>query len=530
MSDQAAPLVVTLTAEHGQKWDAEKKRGAIGTYRPAGSGRRSPFHLVFMPDGVEPGQQVRLTLREIKPDSAGHMMYRGSPAPVAYAEKWRDNGDGTASRVTISTNWLLQESEEGVLETRPLATREWDPPSVRHDLKVVWGVDQVSSFVERVATKIYTQQAEKVTAGQMVWVNTGTREEQGAPEQLPVLQVKVGYGDFGGHKLELVWSDAWTLTADCYFAVNTEYTRENTSYGKLPKWVQAQLLNQYPTCGSCGTVRYNKEETSWCATCRPYRETEQWIVASLTPKRKLELSVEAAKLLGAGSALEGELGVAILKATLDHIGDSWRRDDFVQRWTGYGWYYFCDDAVYGSKLSPAALQILQFLPHASGDRMVEMVAWLSGGHKQNFSDYYAAAQVRGERVQLPVGLQNVVENLAAGRTGLAERLRGGEPDRLLALQEYRGLGDNIDRDSREFREVGNLLVDGDQDYAKALRRIRGLPSRRPAVIAAPAPQQGRAAAWEEPDVPRHQEMPAALDPWQQQLAALKAKLDKDKPS
>src|SRR3990167_11066010 len=69
--------------------------------------------IVFLPSGVKPGQTVRARLQEIKPDSRGRMMYRAIPAPVEYSERWKDNGDGAASRVTIATDWLGKTREGG---------------------------------------------------------------------------------------------------------------------------------------------------------------------------------------------------------------------------------------------------------------------------------------------------------------------------------------------------------------------------------------------------------------------------------
>ena len=495
-------IIVTLTAEAGQKWDETKKTGAIGNYSP-GTGRRSSLHMVFMPDGVAPGQKVRLRLHEIKEDRAGRMMYRGTPATVQYTERWKDNGDGTASKVTISSSWKLEESEEGVVETRPLATRE-QSPTIRQDLKVIWNKDsdQASSFIEKVEIKSYRQETEKVREGEIVWAGTGQiREEQVPPERLPVLEVRIAGGAFD--LTQVVYVDNWEVEAACQYG-GREPFRFLTRYGKLPAWVRQLTEARYPVCGSCGKARYDQEKGgSWCATCRPYREAEKLIADLITPSRKEELAGEAARLIGATTVLEGDSGVVLLKATLDHIGDSWRRDDFVRRWTGYGWYYFTDAGVYGSKFSPAALQILQLLPHASGDGLVEMVAWLLGSHqKQSSPDYYGATQVGGIKTALPQ-LAGVIQQLVAGSVGCAVRLRGSEQDRQATLAEYHRLTIGSDGDTERARSVGSvasILQEEKQDYAAALTAIREaeakLAQRKPASKPKPAEPEPFASSGE----------------------------------
>ena len=389
--------------------------------------------IVFLPRGVEADKWVRVELHELdKQDGHGRMMYRGVPAPVEYTERWRDNGDGMASRVTIATDWLGKTSEEGVVETRVLETREYpERATSRTDRVVVWGADLASSAVLKEEVSKIPTLGEYVTSDGTVSLKVvSAREERSAPENLPILRVKVSVGgwvgDFDAKKLEVAYEDSWTLTADCYHT-DTDYVRENSVWGKLPTWLQAEVQSQYPVC-VCGRKRRNplaisdgygkcelcrNEETCVrcskksrvsnlagrlvCDKCQPYESAEQLIETTLPRESRKAIAVEAKKLC-AGQALPQEAGEAILKATLDHVTDQWRKDNLVQKWSGYGWYYFCDQGIFATKLAPAALQILQFLPQATGNGLVEMVAWLTGGLKSRDTDrdFYLRTQVKGD--------------------------------------------------------------------------------------------------------------------------------------
>ena len=101
-------------------------------------------------------------------------------------------------------------------------------------------------------------------------------------------------------------------------------------------------------------------------------------------------------------ALPREQGEAILRAK------------GVAGVSGYGWYYFCGDKVFGSSFSPAALAALEVLTHASGDGLIELIAWIAE------SGYYSATQERGE-VRTPEISQNALTNLKE-RTNRNERI------------------------------------------------------------------------------------------------------------
>src|SRR3989344_198600 len=126
MASEYDGKVVTLQVQEGNK-----PGQPIGSYSPS---RRS-FYLVFLPGNAPVGKEVKIRLVDTgKQDKRGSALFRGEPAPVEYTERWKDNGDRTATRDTISTDWLGVQAEEGEVETRKLETREYpDRASTRAD-------------------------------------------------------------------------------------------------------------------------------------------------------------------------------------------------------------------------------------------------------------------------------------------------------------------------------------------------------------------------------------------------------------
>lgn len=478
--------IVTLLACEGNK-----PGQPIATYVV---GRRERY-LVFLPNSALVGQQVRVKLVDTgKTDKRGSALYRGVPAPPEYTERWKDNGDGTATKVTIATDWLGQTSEEGVVKTKVLETREYpDRASTRTDRVVVWGSDLATSAVLKEQVTTIPTMSEYVDAGGCIsHKQTSAREERSTPESLPVIRVRVWGGFYEPRRLEVAYEDSWSLAADCY-CTDTDYVRENLCWGKLPVWLQAEVQAQYPVCG-CGRrrkeaqadgyakcelcraeetcIRCNKKATVKnisgrlvCDKCQPYESAEQLIETSLPSERRKAIAKEATKLC-AGQALPQEAGEMILKATLDHLASRYGKDNILQKWSGYGWYYFCEDGVFATKLAPAALQFLQFLPEAKGNGLVEMAAWISEEPKvkPGWRDFYVQSQVKGESgVHLPL----ITEELK-----VADFLRGSEADRVAALAGYQNLVSKLGEDHRETKAVAEILQEEKQDYAAALAKIR----------------------------------------------------------
>ncbi len=463
--------------------------------------------IVFLPKSVKPNTTVRVKLEEIREDGRGRMMYRGVPASVEYTERWKNNEDGTLSRVKIATDWLLKESEVEVLETRPAGEREVQY-TTRTDTRIVWGQDLVSSSVEQVKVTVYHTQREQATYnGTLDWVKTSEREQKDAPVSVPVTKATVGYGDLSYHKLELAYQDGWALSADAYYMGGSyeTYTRENTTWAALPAWVQTQFQADYPVC-ACGRSRYDTKVSDGygkcelcraeevcvrcgkqtkvanlngrlvCNDCKPYEEQEQLIAKCVTIEKREDLAKLAETLL-TSEALPELAATVILGATLQHVEGDWNRKSWLEGWKGYAFYYFTDQGVYATKFSSAALSILKFLPYAVGNQLVELVAWLVGRTKveecERYGDFYHDTQVKGES-RRPSLTESALANLV-----VAVRLRGSEVDRQ-AVMAWLSSGDKPEGDysSRQSprletvrEEVKKLMQTSEQDYALALAKI-----------------------------------------------------------
>lgn len=484
----AEELIQTLDAHEG------KKEGeAIASY-----GRS----IVFLPKGVQPGESVRVILKEIREDSRGRMMYRGVPANDEYSDNWKDNGDGTGSRVTIATDWKGARSEVGVVETRSFQKREGSP-STQSNLKVIWGNDLASSVIEDSQVRLIPLEEEKVEDGQMVWHKYSERQEPQASVKYPVKGIEIdSWCDWYRNRLVA------TYDSNLAVKVTVKFTRPDSSWdqstsmsatwAEMPKWWQVEQEAKFPVC-SCGRNRYDvnnpdgyakcekcREEEHCircgkqakvknlsgrlvCAECEPYEAQEQ-LVDRLVPQEKRQNLAEEAKRVLKGEAVQREAGEIILKSTADHITDSWRKDNITSKWIGYAWYYFCEDGIYGSKLSPTTLQIMAFLPQATGNGLVEMVAWLTGYQKaddcERYGDFYHRTQVKGEN-QKPSLSESSLNQIQ-----VAARLRGSEVDRLKALEGCKSLVAKLSESDPRAEEVRNILFSSsDQDYALALQKI-----------------------------------------------------------
>jgi len=498
-------IIETLLAEKGKRYEEDGQ--VIASY-----GRS----IVFLPKGVQPGQKVRVKLEKIREDSRGRMMYRGVPAPVEYTERWKDNGDGTASRVKVAIDWFLKESEVEVIETRKLESREaraW----LYTERSVVWGSFPTSSFVEEVDVRSVPIESEVVKNGALVWERTSEREERGQPFQRPVSRVEAVGGKWFLNRFNTTYEPSWSLELRVYFQVEGEekYITQTTTWGEIPNWLQVEISARYPVC-SCGRQRrdvevpdgYDKcelcraQETCErcgkqakiavihgkmvCDACQPYEEQEQLIAQHLSPLYREQIAAEAKKLLQ-GQALESELGFQVLKAGLGHITCSYTRDRILRRYEGYRWYYFTDEGVFGTKFEPAALQVLQYLPQAAGNSLVELVAWVVGGPKPSGPDFYLRTQVYGESgVSLPQitedQLKQVVANLEAGQRVLAYRLRDSEADRLAALEAFRQAEDLASFPNSKIRKLyekaRQALKGEEQDYKTALKALQEVLAER----------------------------------------------------
>lgn len=495
----AERLISSLEAKKGLKFDQTGE--CVGTHV---AGRRR--HVVFLPRGCTPGQTCRVALEVIKDaagnprkDKAGREMYRGVPAPVEYSDRWKDNGDGTLSRATVSKDWLGREREEGVIETRPVATREDAANRLdRTTAQVVWGPDLSSSAVEETPIFQIPQQREGVAMGQLLWKTTGYREERNAPLRYTIS--KVGPYDCSWWRERL----APTYRPDAEVIVRVSYTRVDgthghthvSTWGTMPVWWQTEQEARYPLC-ACGRLRREPQSDGYgecelcraeeacarcgkqgsvavvagrliCAACKLYEEQEQLVNQVVTASQRQAFARQAARLL-AGNSVPRETGEAVVRSTLSHVHAAWKRDDLVQKHTGYGWYYFCDDGVFASKFSPAALRIVESLPQAAGNSLVELVAWLAGPQRAEHCqgrDFYWRTQVEGKTVSPRLSAASL-QTLA-----VCVRLRGSEAARTEALARYRALVEKLGDGNEQVKAVAEILNGDEQDYEAALAKVR----------------------------------------------------------
>ncbi len=463
MSDEKDRLIVTLLVEEGTKGDP------IGSY---GGGRRSRGSIVFLPAAAKAhlGKNVRVELQEIREDSRGVMMHRGMPAPDTYADQWRDSGDGTLSRVTVVTDWLGNEVELGVVEIRPAGAREGSS-STQSKLQVVWGQDLASSVVEDRQVRLIPLEEEKVEAGRLVWVKAGETRKNLPVKTMSVIEVSAAPDcDWYRNRLQAVYDPDWSVKLYVGYGEQTATGGwKSTVYpvakwAEMPNWWRAEQEARYPVC-SCGRQRRDaqvadgygkcelcraesdcercgskkgkvtvKDSHLVCDVCRPYAEQEGLVARTLNADYLAAIAEEARGLLTL-QPLKKEEGEAVLKATADSSA--------LRQMESYGWYYFGPlGEVYGTKLAPAALFLLEHLPSATGNGLVELVGWIAGGPRpvSSAADDYLLVQVEGKQITpaLTEGLlKQVVEKVAGRQPVLADLLRGPTVDLEKILPDLR---------------------------------------------------------------------------------------------
>lgn len=498
--DEKKGLIVTLLVEEGNT-----PGQPIGSYSPG----RKTHHLVFLPGKAPVGKQVRVKLVETgKTDKRGAILYRGVPAPVEDVFRYKDNGDGSFTTILIARDWLGEEVVAAE-EQRLFATRE-SVPDTFNEYSVSWGGNLGSSTVVIAETSHFYEEKEYVASGSLAWRRTGNqRKVVNSTTPYPIIETVAGGSEWSDKRLGLVYGDSTkTNVRASYLLPSGETSNEFAdTWGQLPLWWRAEQEALRPICG-CGRQRreqqtdgYRKCETCRaeehcarcgkqarvaviggrlvCTACEHYEETEQLIASCLSANERTRIAAEAKKLFN-GQAFVGAEGETVLRVTAEHIPEGRQRDSLVQRWNGYDWYYLCNDGVYGTKLAPAALQILQFLPLASGNGLVEMVAWLCGGRRTASigkvyiqgrdipDDFYLQSQMEGlGGILKPAQIRNEIEHLK-----IADMLRGSEADRLAAVSGYQRLVVKLGNDADEVKTVAIILQAEAQNYAAALAEIR----------------------------------------------------------
>ena len=501
-------LIETLVANAGRN-----EGEAVGSY-----GRS----IVFLPKETPINRHVRVRLIELaKRDARDRAMYRGEPAPDVPSERWKDNGDGTASRITILTDWLNQESEIGVVETRQLATRE-GTHTTRSDYRVVWGDSFVSSVVEDHQIEVIPTEREYVFHNTILWKKVSERSGPRPTFQFPITELRVNNANhWWMARYVVTWAPELAVLGEVFFKTSGGQVLRTDildTFGGMPNWWKKEQEAKFPVC-SCGRTRRDavtsdgyakceicrKEEHCarcsqqktvqlvagklLCSTCKPLEETEQEVTNFFAPEGKAAIAAQA-KRLRSGQAFPQEEGMMILRATMDHIPSEWDRNRFLDRWKTYLWFYFCEDAVYGTKLAPTALQLLEYLPHGSGDGLIDMACWIAQGPEVygNVTDYYVTTQVEGRtfspgefdnRTGKVLGncLDSLGEDAVTGKMVIAARLRGAEAERIAAIQGYARLSEKLGKDQREVKQIAEILQGNEQDYAKAVALIQKIDAQ-----------------------------------------------------
>jgi len=396
LPDETKELITTLTAERGKKYDENGE--AIASYVP--ENRRRYGSIVFLPRGCEPDKQYRVRLLKIegKEDKAGREMYRAVPAPSTYSERWVDNDDGTFSLVTYALNWKLEESEEGVREMRPKAARS-RIVSTKTSPQLHIGVDQASSFVEDTPVEVWWDEEEAVANGQVSWRCSAEREVPQSGVRYEVTRLGVEEGcEWHASRLQSVWRASVGIGVKAMFRRTPESAEEGLTipaarWSELPRWCRKRIEDAYPPCG-CRRARVDTPaDKTVCARCEVEAEQVKIVEQNLSVEKRRELAAQARNFL-AGQAFEQADGICLFEMLMATEG---MREAMGGGYTGYLWYYRTDDAIWGSKFSPAALELVTRLPEAQGGGLVRLAAWCSGC--QHYSalagDYYYCTQVQG---------------------------------------------------------------------------------------------------------------------------------------
>jgi len=459
------PLVVTLEARVGNR-HAETGE-CIGTYQRS---------IVFLPRGCDSGKTYRVVLIAIqdqtglpKKDRGGNVMYRARPAPPEYFERWRDNGDGTVSRVTFSNNWMLEEGKEGVSETRALVQRDGVP---RHysTTEIVWGTCLVDALV-RVSTRTEIPEIREVISdGKLVERETSTRDGGTTQVDHPVTTVEPDAYQSG-------WTKSWrrdrlSLSQDDEAGVHLAVTYGDTSHRhsalwkELPVWAQAHLMAPYPVC-ACGRERVDTPSgATTCSVCQ-HEETAVALIDRCLPVDKRKEIAHVAALChqaaDAGHAFEGQAGFDLLSTLMS---DEPRANP---DWEGYPWYYLTTEGFYASRFPPVAMMILSTFGSAQGQGLVRLAAWFPrqpSEHKaaeaMTRGDFYEKTQVRGEILE-PELHESYLRDACA-----AVKLCGTLSDRIAAI----GAVASCKTHGGESYELDQMICR--HDYAGAMAKVAEL--------------------------------------------------------
>lgn len=502
--------IEVLAVEAGQKFNPETGEGAIASL---GGLRGFQGDLVFLPrlpKAVKVGSKVRVALEEIqgKKDARGCAMWRAKPAPDFVEEVWEQQDGDLVRKVAIRRNWVFAEIRRETLEERPAQKRDGLTHETYEAVALLGESLAESSVLEAKVRLVYEEQ-EVVENGQLLWRRAGERREPIADFEREVVRVTQA-----GALSSWDWKKPdWTgLSVTLSVEYKTDWKRSASQeetykvnsavlWEELPCWLQSQIQAPYALC-ACARQRYEEQADGYgkcelcraeevcercgrsqakvelvygkliCEACKPQAALELMVEAVLLPRHRQRIADEAIRLRS-GQLLKGPEGEVILGATMDYIAD-YCRGDLLRQWSGYGWYCFAEAGTFGTKFASAALDLLGYLPQASGNGLLELVAWIAGDVKPSPSDYYLRTQVNGEQGIKPSftedRLNRVVDKLEANEPVLADWLRGSEADRQQATRELSELSDATGRGEyhEALQEAKSILQDRKQDYALAL--------------------------------------------------------------
>ena len=497
---------VKLLVEEGRKKEDGTRAEPVAFY----GARRGRNCIVFLPKGAVVGKTVRVDLLEVeKKDVRGNSMYRATPVAAEVSERWRENPDGSLTRFKVSTDWLGDEREVETFESRTKRRRESEA-GTRSEFVPIWGSDLTASYVEERQLKVFEMCEEEIVNGKLANRKLSERTEPLLTTNRPVKELAHEHwtGTWWRGHLEVDWSK---LTAHLtFYAVCPDCNRGQSVTGpflQMPAFWQAEVEARYPVC-QCGRSRrdtqvadsYDKCETCRaedhcsrcgkqakvavidgavvCDVCKPWQAAEVALNAGLTADHKVAIAAEA-KRLRTGEAYPQSEGEALLRALTNHFASDSSRESFTNRCADYHWHYVTAEGFFGTKFSPEALMLLEQLPTAVGNGLVELCTWME--HVKvtpGLMDYYVRVQLQEETGHHPFQVsapaywcERWKEKLEAGQPILADFLRGTEEDRQAALEAKRWLElqqavDGGVHDS--LRHVENVL-EKSQDYASALK-------------------------------------------------------------
>ncbi len=227
-------------------------------------------------------------------------------------------------------------------------------------------------------------------------------------------------GDFFDNPLALSPDRRATVRCEIERGAGSEVVE--AKFGKLQTWLQEAILAPYPLC-ACGRRRVGdidrRDGYGRCVLCRNEEtcdvcDDQRVRIAIIGDQRVCPVCVtrvqkdtqpglpseivgsirRQARELLACAYLTSEQGMVVLQAIL-------RKSRLPAYASGWAHYYVREGVVWGSHLSPGALQILEHFPEAAGDPQRLMAAWVFDGPWRGGQDFFTQTQVMGRSRPVP---------------------------------------------------------------------------------------------------------------------------------